>query len=370
MPFDPRKPYNDLPVLPPSADIENRRILRKTVTAARELAELRQAGRLIPNQTVLINTIPLLEAHDSSEIENVVTTTDALFRLAAREDAQADPAAKEAYRYRTAMRRGFEDLQQRSLGTNTAILVYQVLLNTSAGIRRTPGTCIGNPATGEVVYTPPEGESIIRDKLTGWERFLHAPDGTDPLIRLAMMHYQFEAIHPFTDGNGRTGRILNLLYLIQSGLLDVPVLYLSRYILQRRSEYYELLLNVTERADWEPWVLYILDAVEETAGWTRKKISSVHDLMSHTSEFMREKLPRIFSRELCEVIFTQPYCRIANLGEAGIAKRQTASVYLKELVRIGVLREETVGRDKLFLHPKFLRLLTGEDNTFTSYHGI
>ena len=368
MAFDPRKPYNDLPVLPTAADIESREILRKTVTAARALAELRQAGRLIPNQSVLINTIPLLEAHDSSEIENVVTTTDALFRLAARENVQADSAAKEAYRYRTAMRRGFEDMQKRPLGTNTAVLVYQALLNTTAGIRKVPGTCIGNPSTGEVVYTPPEGDSLIRHRLSDWELFLHAPDGPDPLIRLAMTHYQFEAIHPFTDGNGRTGRILNLLYLIQSGLLDIPVLYMSRYILRRRSDYYELLLDVTRSAAWEPWIIYTLDAVEETAGWTRKKIEAIRNLMSHTAEFMRDREPRIYSRELCEVVFTQPYCRIANLEEAGIAKRQTASVYLKKLVRLGVLREELVGRDKLFLHPKFMRLLTSEKNKFDPYH--
>jgi Fic family protein len=368
MALDSREPYNALPVLPPASDIENREILRKTVTAARALAELRQAGRLIPNQSVLINTIPLLEAHDSSEIENVVTTTDALFRLAARENVHADSTAKEAYRCRTAMRLGFEDLQERPLGTNTAVLVYQALLNTTAGIRQVPGTCIGNPVTGEIDYTPPEGESLIRDRLSDWERFLHAPDGLDPLIRLAMMHYQFEAIHPFTDGNGRTGRILNLLYLIQSGLLDIPVLYLSRYILRRRSDYYELLLDVTRRAAWEPWILYMLDAVEETAGWTTRKIEAIRNLMSHTAEFIRERESRIYSRELCEVIFTQPYCRIANLEEAGIAKRQTGSVYLKKLVRLGVLREELVGRDKLFLHPRFMHLLTSEENKFDSYH--
>jgi Fic family protein len=256
------------------------------------------------------------------------------------------------------MRRAFEDLQRRPLNTNTVVLIYRALLDTSAGIRRTPGTCIGNPATGDVAYTPPEGESLIRDKLADWERFLHAAEGPDPLIRLAVLHYQFEAIHPFTDGNGRTGR-----------LLDIPVLYLSRYILRRRSEYYERLMNVTRQGAWEPWILYMLDALEETAVWTRDRILTVRDLMAHTADFMRQSLPRVYSRELCEVIFTQPYCRIANLGEAGIARRQTASVYLKELVRIGILREETVGRDKLFFHPKLLRLLTMEDNTFTPYGG-
>ncbi len=235
-------------------------------------------------------------------------------------------------------------------------------------IRRVPGTKLSNPATGETIYTPPEGEVLLRDKLANWEHFLRRSEDIDPLIRMAVAHYQFEAIHPFTDGNGRTGRIINLLYLLEQQLLSIPVLYLSHYIIQHKADYYRLLREVTESQAWEPWVLYMLEAVRSTAHWTRDKIMAIRQLQEHTIDYVRDTLPGIYSRELVESIFTQPYSRIANLVDAGIAKRQTASVYLKELHAIGVLREQQMGRDKLFVHPKLLQLLTQDANTFGPYY--
>jgi len=225
-------------------------------------------------------------------------------------------------------------------------------------LRKVPGTALANDATGEVVYTPPEGEARIRDFLANWERFLHDESAIDPLVRMAVAHYQFEAIHPFTDGNGRTGRVLNSLFLVEQGLLPLPILYLSRYIVANKADYYRLLLAVTRDGAWEPWLLYMLRAVEDTASWTTRKIGAIRRLASDTADDVRKKLPKIYSRELVDVIFEQPYCRIANLVDAKIAGRQAASRYLKALVSIGVLRERAFGREKLFVNPKLMNLLT------------
>ncbi|MCW8957713.1 MAG: Fic family protein [Gammaproteobacteria bacterium] len=365
--FDPAKPYNQLPQLPPSADIESKAILKKCVTARAALAALKQAGGLIPNQAVLINTIPLLEARDSSEIENIVTTTDKLFQYAEQQENQADPATKEALRYRTALYQGYRALKDRPLCTATAVEVCTTIKGVDMNIRRVPGTTLANDATGETIYTPPEGEALLRELMANWEQFVHNHPQIEPLVRMAVTHYQFEAIHPFTDGNGRTGRVLNLLFLIEQDLLDTPILYLSRYIIQHKAGYYQCLLDVTTKQQWEQWILYILDAAEETANWTREKIIAIRDLMDHTTDFVRYKVPSIYSRELVEQTFMQPYCRIANLVDANIAKRQTASTYLKQLCGIGVLKEVKVGREKLFSHPKLMRLLTQDNNGFEQY---
>ncbi len=215
-----------------------------------------------------------------------------------------------------------------------------------------------NEATGAVIYTPPEGEKTLRDKLANWERYIHEAEDIDPLIRLAVMHYQFEAIHPFTDGNGRTGRILNLLYLVDQDLLDIPVLYLSRYIIGNKQAYYDRLLGVTTHSAWEAWILYMLEAVRETADWSTARIRAIRDLLDQTAEQMRRELPKIYSRELAEVIFVHPYCRIGDLVEAGIAKRQAASVYLKALVESGLLQEMKSGRENLYINPALLALLS------------
>jgi Fic family protein len=359
MSFRPDRPYNDLPDLPPRQDVETKAVLKACIAARAALSELRVSGQLIPNQAVLINSIPLLEAQASSEIENIVTTTDRLFRFASDEAGnQADPATKEALRYRTALNEGFQSLRKRPVSTSTAIAVCRTIKGVDLDIRATPGTALMNEATGAVIYTPPEGQDLLRDKLANWERYIHEAEEIDPLIRLAVMHYQFEAIHPFTDGNGRTGRVLNLLYLVDKGLLDIPVLYLSRYIIGNKREYYDRLLAVTTDEAWEAWILYMLAAVRETAEWSTARIGAIRDLLDQTAERIRSDLPKIYSRELVEVIFVNPYCRIGDLVFAGIAKRQAASAYLKTLTGHGLLEEIKAGRENLYINPALLALVS------------
>lgn len=369
LPWQRDRPHNALPPLPPPSDLESRAILKQCITARAALAELKQATALIPNATVLINTIPLLEAKDSSEIENIVTTTDQLFRYADDVGDHADPATKEALRYRTALYEGFQSLRERPLTTRTAVDICTAIKGVAMDVRRTPGTQLINDRTGEAIYTPPEGQALLRELLANWERFIHEQPDLDPLIRMAVAHYQFEAIHPFTDGNGRTGRVLNILILIQEQLLDLPVLYLSRYIIGHKADYYRLLQEVTSTQGWEAWVLYMLRAVEETARWTTHKIAALRSLQAHTTEHVRQTLPKIYSHELVETLFEQPYCRIGNLVTKGIAQRQAASRYLQDLVGAGVLREVVLGREKLFIHPKLVQLLTQDGIGFVPYGG-
>lgn len=367
MKWRPDQPFNGLPLLPPATEqVESRAVLKACITARAALAELRQAGELLPDQRLLMNLFPVLEARDSSEIENVVTTTEDLFRHA-QQDSGADAATREALRYRTALHQGYRLLATRPLCTATAIEVCSTIKARAMDIRRVPGTAIGNQATGEVVYTPPVGENVIRDLLSNWEKFVHAEDDVDPVIKMAISHYQFEAIHPFVDGNGRTGRVLNVLYLVEQDLLTLPILHLSRYIVQSKSDYYRLLLAVTREEAWEDWILYVLQGVEQVSRWTCLKIAAIRSLISETSRYVRQRLPKIYSHELVQVIFEQPYCRIGSLVERDIAQRQTASVYLKQLAEIGVLEEQSAGREKLFVHPKLLRLMTQDINEITSY---
>ena len=362
MAWRPDQPYNQMPLLPPDKVVaETIAILKACIPARAALAELKQAGELIPNQALLINLLPLLEAKDSSEIENIVTTTDKLFQYS-QEEQGADPATKEALRYRTALYEGFQQLQQKPLSTNTTMEICSTLKGVQMDVRKIPGTIIGNQVTGETVYTPPVGEAVLRDLLRNWENYLHAEDDTDPLIKMAISHYQFEAIHPFHDGNGRTGRIINVLYLIEQQLLTLPILYLSRYIVQHKNDYYRLLTQVTSTGDWEEWIIFMLNGVEQVSSWTCAKIAAMRRLMTLTEDHVRQKLPKIYSYELVQIIFEQPYCRINNLVEKGIAKRQTASSYLKRLVEIDVLQEKTVGNEKLFLNPRLLHLMTSDSN--------
>lgn len=350
------RPYNQLPLLPPDIEnIETRNVLKACINARAALAELKTAGELLPDQGLLINLLPMLEAKDSSRIENIVTTSDQLFQFVNRAE-HADPATKEALRYRTALYEGVNHLITHPLCANTAIEICTTLRAVETDIRKTPGTVLRDQHMN-IVYTPPEGEAAIRDLLSNWENFIHAQDELDPLVKMAILHYQFECIHPFPDGNGRTGRIVNILYLIQCGLLSLPILYLSRFILERRNDYYSLLRSVTAEGNWESWILFILEAVENTANWTTKKIAVVRELIETTKAWIREKLPKIYSWELVQVLFAQPYCRIENLVDGGIAKRQTASVYLKQLVDIGVLEEVTAGRERLYLNTRLLREL-------------
>lgn len=369
--WKPDIPYNDLPPLPPKQDIESKTILKRCITARASLARLKQAAELIPNQAMLINTLPVMEARASSEIENIVTTTDKLFQSLQMDTERQDPATKEALQYRTALFAGYESLTSRPLCTQTAIMVCNAIKHPyEMAIRKTGGTALKGGNSGNVVYTPPEGEETIRGKLANWERFIHESGDLDPLIIMAAAHYQFEAIHPFTDGNGRTGRILNSLLLIEKGLLDLPILYLSRYIIENRADYYRLLLGVTERQDWESWIIYILDGVADTADWTVAKIDAIRRLFEQTRQHIRTHAQGIYTHELVNLLFEQPYTRIANLEAAGIAKRQTASKYLKELSDIGVLQEIAIGRDKLFIHPRLMELLRGKGNSFTSFQSL
>jgi len=360
MSFDPQKPYNDLPLLPPKQDIETRNILRKTITAGRALAELKGLGETIPNQSMLVNSVVLQEAKASSEIENIITTDDALFRAFTTKTSRVDPSTKEVLRYREALWEGYKELKKRPiLATNLFVKLVQRIKENQAGIRRTPGTTISNAATGEIIYTPPEGEAIIRDKLKNLEDYIHGEDNIDPLIKLALIHYQFETIHPFSDGNGRTGRIINILYLVFQGLLDLPVLYLSKFVIDRKNDYYRLLRLVTEKGEWEPWILYMLDAVEETATFTRKRILDIRDLMAETMKVAKETLPgRVYSKELIELLFRQPYTKGQSLVDAGIAKRKTAAEYLKDLEKTGILTGKKIGREMLYLNTRLYDLLS------------
>jgi len=362
----PDQPFDSLPLLPPRGDMETKLILKQCIEARAAVAELKQAAELIPNQGVLINTLPLLEAQASSEIENIVTTADRLFRFHESEGG-ADAPTKEALRHSHALLEGFRTLAKHPMNTRTAEEVCSKIKGTAMTVRKVPGTTLANERTREVIYTPPAGEQHLRDLLANWERFLHEQVELDPLIRLAVAHYQFEAIHPFTDGNGRTGRVLNSLFIIQAGLLTLPILYLSRHIIQWKADYYRLLLGVTRDEAWEPWVVFILKGIAETARWTTGKIAAIRHLQEGCIGHVRQQLPKIYSRELVDTVFEFPYCRISNLVDRGIAKRQTASTYLKELVRIGVLEEKQAGKERLFINPRLLHLLTRETNQTDPY---
>jgi len=367
MAWRPDQPYNQLPLLPPAKEAtETLAILKACIPARAALAELKQAGELIPNQALLINLLPLLEAKDSSEIENIVTTTNKLFQYS-RDGQGADPATKEALRYRRALYEGFVQRHQKPLCTNTTVELCCTLKGVDMDIRKVPGTIIGNQSTGETIYTPPSSEPVIRDLLANLENYYHASDDTDPLIKMAVSHYQFEAIHPFHDGNGRTGRIVNVLYLIEQQLLTLPILYLSRYIVQHKSDYYRLLTHVTRTGDWQEWIIFMLNGVAQVSSWTCAKIAAMRKLITQTEVYVRHQLPKIYSYELVQILFEQPYCRINNLVDKDIAKRQTASNYLKQLVEIGVLQEKTAGNEKLFLNPRLLRLMTNDSNELQPY---
>lgn len=357
MPFDRLQPYNDLPLLPPAQDLETKAVLKHAISANRMLANLRGLAAQIPNQGVLINSIVLQEARLSSEIENIVTTNDELYRADADADGKTDAHTKEVLRYRQALNHGFREMAQRPLTTNLFIEIVRIIKEVDFGVRRVPGTALKN-AMGEVIYTPPVGEAVIRDKLANLEQFMHANDDLDPLVKMAVMHYQFEAIHPFEDGNGRTGRILNLLYLVEQGLLDIPVLFLSRYIIANKANYYDGLRGVTERQEWEPWILFMLQAVESTAQQTFEQVTRIRALMEQVREQVQQQAPGIYSKDLIEVIFRHPYTKIQFLVDANIAKRQTASTYLQTLAGIGVLRPSKQGREMYYINdPLFAELV-------------
>jgi len=354
--YNPNEPYNDLPLLPPKVELETKKVLKQAIAATRVLAELKGRADEIPNQSMLINAITLQEAKDSSEIENIVTTEDNLYQAFTANTSTTDAQTKEVLRYRQALWEGYNNLDKRPLSTNTFVSIAQTIKENNAGIRKTTGTRI--TSNNKTIYTPPEGEKVIRDLLKNLEDFIHSKKDIDDLVRLAVMHYQFEAIHPFPDGNGRTGRVVNILYLVEKGILDALILYLSKYIIENKNQYYTKLRAVTEKQDWEGWILYMLKGIEETAKYTLEKINTINTLMNDTISFAKEKLPsRVYSKELIELLFEQPYCKVKFLVDKGIAKRQTAAEYLQELEKIVILKSQKVGVENLYLNVSLLEVL-------------
>jgi len=355
--FNRNLPYNGLPPLPPAGDVETAAVLKKAISASRAMAELKGMAERMPNQAMLIDSLVLQEARASSEIENILTTNDEVYKAASDEALPASPEAKEVLRYRQALNHGFRQIKTRPLATGMFVEIAQLIKESQFDIRRTPGTRIAN-GKGETIYTPPEGETVIRDKLRELENFMHADDPLDVLVKMALMHYQFEAIHPFPDGNGRTGRILNILYLVDKGLLNLPVLYLSRYIIDHKAAYYEGLRRVTEEGEWQDWVLYMLDAVEQTSMRTHRQITDILALMESVRERVQREAPSIYSKDLIEQIFKQPYCKIQFLERAGMGTRQTCAKYLRELEKLGVLTGQKIGREVYFINSSLFTLLT------------
>ena len=362
MTWRPDRPYSELPDLPPKYEVETRRVLKATVEARATLAALDQAVRRITNPTVLINSIPLLEAQASSEIENIVTTADDLFKYAQDESAATNPATKETLNYRKALFAGIALIRARPLSANTALEVCSIIEGRQMELRVQPGNYIGNPASGAAIYTPPAVEAIIQDKLANWERFLHETDDIDPLVVMAVAHYQFEAIHPFDDGNGRTGRILNVLWLMSAGLIAEPILYLSRYIIGNKDDYYRLLLEVTRDENWEDWILFMLNGIRTTALSTIAKIDQIGELQNEMLAQIRG-VTSAANADLLAVLFEQPYCRISNVVQRCRVSRPTATNWLNSLVQAGALTDIKAGRDRLFINAKFFDLLMRPETT-------
>jgi Fic family protein len=350
-------PYNELPPLPPNGDLETKPIMRKVIRASRALSELNGALQNLPNPTLFLDTIHLHEAKSSSEIENIVTTNDDLYRDLVADKKMGNPAVKEVLRYKKALWIGLERIEQRPfITTNLCVDIVQCIKSNTAGIRSTPGTVLAN-SHGEVLYTTPSGESVIRDKMVDLERFINESDNLDPLIKMALLHYQFEAIHPFVDGNGRTGRILLLVYLKLTGLLTIPAIYLSDYIIRNKQSYYQLLLGVTEQQDWQPYVLYMLDMVEVTAQRALQQIHTISHLMESMSNQIKQQVPLAYSKDLIEILFHLPYTKRQVLVDAGLGTLKTVGNYLSQLEEAGVLESEKLGKEKLYINKKLLNIL-------------
>jgi Fic family protein len=355
--FDRKIPYNDLPLLPPEADIETKNILRKTISAGRALAQLNGALLNLPNPTLFLDTIYLQEAKASSEVENILTTNDDLYQSLIADKKVENPATKEVLSYKEALWLGLEELKTKPfITTNLCIKIVQCIKQNTASIRVTPGTTLSTPQ-GEVIYTPPSGENVIREKLANLEKFINEDDSIDPLIKMALMHYQFEAIHPFADGNGRTGRILLLLYLKLSGLLDIPAIYLSEYIIKNKTAYYQKLRAVTEKEEWEAYILYMLDMIEETSARGLEQLNKITQTMEKTAEEIKMKLPKVYSKDLIEILFRLPYTKRQHLIDENIGNPKTVGNYLIALEENGFLKSVRVGKEKLYLNQQLLRIL-------------
>lgn len=359
--YNKNEPYNQLPPLPPAATVESLPILRKAIIANKALAKLSGSAGKLPNESLLIHSILLRESKLSSEIENIFTTNDNLYQALSSDLFTTDAATKEVLHYNEALWEGYRFVREYG-GISISLVerLFRIIKETDAGIRKGKGTTIQSSKTREVIYTPPEGEAVIRTLLANWEQYMHEDSELDALIRMAILHYQFEAIHPFPDGNGRTGRILNILFLIKEGLLDLPVLYLSKYIIEHKSGYYQGLSAVTNEGAWEPWIMYMLSAVEETARYTQQTIDSILALMDSVANDIRKKAPELFSKELVEVLFSLPYTKRKFLEEGLRINLKTAGAYLIRLEEAGILSSMRKGKEKLYINKPLLQALTKE----------
>jgi len=357
MAYNKDNPHNDLPFLPPDKEyFETINVYKKLSEAKASLAELKGRVPVIPNPFMLINTLVLQEARDSSIIENIVTSNDKLFRAFSSSQIIKDTNTKEVLRYREAVWRAYQELIKKgNIDLALIIKIFQVIKETNEGIRKKQ-VWIGNAFN--TIYTPPEPGKILKNKLDNWINFAVFDNDTDPLIKMALLHYQFECIHPFSDGNGRTGRILNVLYLTYKKLLDLPILYLSKYILEYKSEYYRLFNEVTEKEKWEDWILYMLEAVKQTATFTLAKVNAIYELFQKTQQQIKTEANDIYSYELVEILFHQPYCKIGILVKNKIASRNTASKYLNRLVDIGILLKRVEGKEILYLNKELYEILS------------
>ena len=356
---DPTRPYNDIPPLPPQHELETKEVLKQLALSHRYLAELKGISHTIPNRAILISTLALQEAKDSSAIENIITTHDELYKEGLQLKDFGSPAAKEVRRYAQALIHGYNLIEDDGLLTVNRILeIHAILEKNDAGIRKLPGTSLMNDRTGEIVYTPPDDPEVIKTALSDLEKYINIDElhQTDPLIKMALIHYQFESIHPFYDGNGRTGRILNVLYLVVKKLLDMPVLYLSKFIIENKSEYYRLLSEVRTEGKWQEWILYILKAVEETAVQSIDMIHSIKDLMASYKATIESELPKLYSQDLINLLFRHPYTRIEHAMEELKVSRITATKYLDQLTLNGFVIKHKLGRYHYFVNDQFVKL--------------
>lgn len=359
--FDKNLPFNDLPDLPPKINLETPDIFKATIKANKLLAELKGFCQTLPNPELLLNTIVLQESKESNAIENIVTTQDELYKATLMGENIKNQPAKEVLQYRKAMYWALDELNTKGIiTTNLLVGIMQKVRNTQDGIRKNTGTKLSNPNNRLIVYTPPEGEDIIRNKLQSLEHFMNddAMCDLDPLVKMALIHYQFEAIHPFADGNGRTGRILNILYLINQNLMGLPVLYLSKYIIENKNDYYRLLREVTENENWHDWVLYVVNGIAETSVTTLTKIKKILELKAQAETDLKDKMAGSYSRDLNDLLFSHPYIKIAVLEENGIAKRLTGSKYLQKIEQLGWLSSLKIGRDIYYINQKLIKILS------------
>ena len=350
-----------LSLLPPPFPLETVRVLKQAIASHRALAELKGVSKTIPKEIILINTLPLLEAKESSAIENIITTHDELYKESLFENILQNKGAKEVQNYSRALKIGFAGIKEKGLFLNSQILeIQEVIEKNSAGFRKLPGTDLRNSITGEIIYVPPQGASEIIHLMENLQKYINDDtfQNIDPLIKMAVIHFQFESIHPFYDGNGRTGRIINILYLVYKGLLDIPVLYLSRYIIQHKKEYYRLLQDVRVNAIWEDWILFMLKGVEETSIQTIHLINGIRELMQDYKTRIRGQY-KFYSQELLNNLFSHPYTKIEFIENDLKVHRQTASRYLEELVKGGFLEMEKIGKHHFFINRPLLNLFQG-----------